>query len=116
MLAYSEFPDTTLCTFGCRVSPLATVFGLNGAMHSIFADDVNVYATVDPDDIDHCAALKTVHALRDWYVMNVMLPHPLKSEFLLVGTRHQLSKFPKLCQVDVAGVMVPCKTQLCHLV
>jgi len=101
--------------FSFYTSPLANVIGLNGAMHSVLADDVNVYATVDPEDIYHCAALRTVSALCDWYVMNVMLPHPSKSEVLLVGTRHQLSKFPRLCQVDVTGVMVPCKNSIVSL-
>jgi len=98
--------------FSLYTSPLANVVGLNGAMHRVFADDVNVYATVDPDDIDHCAALTTVSALCEWYVKNGMLPHSSKSEVLLVGTRHHLSKFPKVCQVHVAGVMVPCKNSI----
>jgi len=41
--------------------------------------------------------------------MNGMLQHSSKSEVLLVGSMHQLSKLTKIGHVDVAEVSVPCK-------
>jgi len=55
-------------------------------MHSVYADDANIYSPVDPTTLGDCAAVAAANRLTEWYIRNGMLPNPDKSVAVLVGT------------------------------
>jgi len=77
-----------------------------GTLHSAYADDVNIYSTIDPSSPGTCGAVLAARALYDWYICNGMLPNPDKSEAMLVGTTAQLEKFDRPILIEVAGCPV----------
>jgi len=92
-----EIAGVTVCTCGVPqgsvlgpvlftlyTSPLAGVVDRHGASHSTFVDDVNIYAAIDPTNVQACATTAAVDSVRDWYVRNGLLPHPSKSTAIIV--------------------------------
>jgi len=86
-----------------------TAYENNYLLSSSYADDINTYAAIDPDDTDSCAITRATLAVRDWYADNGMLLNGSKSEAVLIGNRAQSRKFSDPLNVSVAGVPVQCR-------
>jgi len=102
--------------FALYTSPVEAVVRQHGTMHSVYADDVNLYTSVCPESVSDCSVLSAAHGLWNWlwnwYKMNGMLPNATKSEAILVGTRVQVSRFRQPTEVSIAGDSVACKKSI----
>jgi len=87
----------------------------HGSLHSAYADDVNVYSSIDASRPDTCPAINAVNALHNWYIRNGLLPNPDKSEVLIIGTPTQLAKLPQPIHIDVTGSLIECKNSTVSL-
>ena len=91
--------------FSLYTSPVSSVIESCGALHSSYADDVNVISSISSSSTA-CAAEAATHELRLWYGSNGMLLNSSKSEAVIVGTRSQRSKFPLNPTISVAGSFI----------
>jgi len=105
--------------FSLYTAPVERLMHCHGPLHSAYADDVNVYSSIDPARPDICPAINAVHALHNWYIRNGMLPNPNKSEVLMIDTPTQLAKLPQPLHIEEAeeALQVHClsaRTRLSH--
>jgi len=92
-----------------------TVTRRHDSLYSAYADNVNVYSSIDASRPDTYPAINAVHALHNWYIRNGMLPNPNKSEVSIIGTRSQLAKLPLPLHIDVASSLLEWKNSIVSL-
>ena len=99
--------------FSLYTSPIERLIRRTQSLHSAYADDVNVYSSIDATN--RCPAIDAAQALHDWYIRNGMLPNAAKSEAMVVGTPIQLAKLHRPLIIDIAGTRIECKESIVSL-
>jgi hypothetical protein len=88
--------------FSIYVSPIVDIITAHGVQFHQYADDTQLYITVQSDD-DLVRLEKCTMAVRDWFTENGMLLNPDKSEVMLVASPRNAKLFAHGAAVSVAG-------------
>ncbi len=84
--------------------PLADIIQRHGLSYHCYADDTQIYVSVKPVQSEVTQALHLLEAcldeLRQWMTLNFLKLNDSKTEFMIIGSKQQLSK------VDVTGLRV----------
>jgi hypothetical protein len=69
--------------------------------HHLYADDTQLFVSFSPSKFDeaHSYLQSTISAISNWMAANFLSLNPSKTEFLLIGFPHQLSKLNQACLV-----------------
>ena len=78
--------------FSLYTSPIGDIAARNGICVHLYADDTQLYVTLDNrmsalDSIERC-----ITEIKNWMTANFLRLNPDKTEVLLIGTTHQLKK------------------------
>jgi hypothetical protein len=75
-------------------TPLSHLIRTCDINHHLFADDTQLYISFKPENFNEAmsALSNAFHSISNWMSANLMVLNPTKTEFLLIGTPHQLSK------------------------
>ena len=81
--------------FGDYDSPVGDIFHRHGIQFHLYADDTQVYVTFKPG-VTEAEALSKLEAclsdVRKWKAVNFLKLNDEKTDFLILGTKHHLSK------------------------
>ena len=119
MLERYELIDLRLCLrrssgkctgpllFTLFVAPVSGVITSSGVSFHQFADDTQLYISVDPGDVRHSLSIldRCSCAVHDWFTHNDLSLNPTKSEILFMGTRQQVDKV-SCSEVTVLGCKI----------
>ena len=88
-------------------------------MYHMYADDTQVMQVVDPNDLSH--QTQQLHSLQngiesvsDWMSANKLKMDEEKTEFLVIGSRHQLKKVV-IYSITISGAVIPKSSNARHL-
>ena len=73
----------------------------------MYADDTQLYTSLQPSQIDLTAIQLCTNDIHRWYAENGMMLNPTKSEVIAVGTRVQAAAAAASGTVEIAGSQVP---------
>ena len=95
--------------FTLFVAPVSGVITSFGVSFHQFADDTQLYISVDPGDVRHSLGIldRCSCAVHNWFTHNGLSLNPTKSEILFMGTRQQVDKV-SCSEVAVLGCKMPC--------
>ena len=93
--------------FTLFVAPVSGVITSFGVSFHQFADDTQLYISVDPGDVRHSLSIldRCSCAVHDWFTHNGLSLNPTKSEILFMGTRQQVDKV-SCSEVEVLGCKI----------
>mgnify|MGYP001552403918 CR=1 FL=1 len=87
--------------------PLSTIARKHGVSVHLYADDMQLYISCDPDEVD--SALVRLEAciedIRDWMCRNNLKLNDNKTEFVALGSKSQLSKLGDV-SVRIGGEVI----------
>jgi len=75
-------------------TPLSHLIKQQSLNHHLYADDTQLYITINPTDFQYASSVlsTTFLAISKWMSANMLALNPSKTEFLLIGTTQQLQK------------------------
>jgi len=90
------------CIFTTPIGSVISDFNI--AYHQ-YADDLQLYTSISTSSTSNglCVLSECANAVTRWHLENGLLLNPTKTEALVTGTRHQLSKFDRSTGVSVDG-------------
>jgi hypothetical protein len=94
--------------FTLFIAPVAHVIGLHGVSFHQFADDTQLFISLDPkspdtslDALDRCS-----EDVLEWFTHNGLSLNPTKTEILFMGTRQMINHVKSRTSVQVAGCSI----------
>ena len=100
--------------FALYVSPVGNVISSHGVQYHQYADDTQLFYALKPSSIE--SDLKVLQAcslaVKHWFLENGLQLNPDKSEVMFVGTAQQLSNTDYINNIEVAGAVIPVKSEL----
>jgi hypothetical protein len=89
-------------------SPIGVICRKHGIQYHLYADDTQIYIAFSPSDIKNArwrleACIKEV---REWMNDNFLKLNDAKTEFLVIGTHHQLLSIPESPSVTIGSTNV----------
>jgi hypothetical protein len=91
------FPQgSVIGPFGFKpyTKPITAIAAKHGVSIHLYADDTQLYVSCDPDNIESATACMEacIEEIRQWMHENHLKLNDSKTEFLIIGTKHQLSQ------------------------
>jgi hypothetical protein len=84
----------------------------HGFTYKIYADDIQIYRTFLPPELNDIAAKmeRCIEDVKNWLQCKLLILNGNKTEFILFGTKHQLKRYTSNFQgIHVAGEIISCK-------
>lgn len=93
--------------FALYTSPVSKIIDHHSLQYHMYADDTQLYTSLQPSQIDLTAIQLCTNDIHRWYAENGMMLNPTKSEVIAVGTRVQAAAAAASGTVEIAGSQVP---------
>ena len=95
--------------FTLYTTPLSSLISSHSVNHQLFADDTQLYTCFSPSEFTTCAKSisSTFEIISDWMKSNFLALNPDKTEFILFGTKQQLSKLENPSLYISAELSIP---------
>ena len=89
-------------------TPVGSVISDYNIAYHQYADDLQLYTSISTSTTSNGLSVLTecVNAVTRWHLENGLLLNPTKTEALVTGSRHQLSKFDRSTGISVDGSVV----------
>ena len=94
--------------FTLYVSPIAKIISSFGVTHHQYADDTQLYISLQKNNSDAKTQILTrcSDAVHDWFQSNGLALNPTKSEVIVLGTSAGISSLNHLISVNIAGAEI----------
>ena len=99
--------------FALYTTPLSSLISSQSLQHHLFADDTQLFASFSPSSFSQTAeSLQTIFdSISSWMSANFLALNPSKTEFMIFGNAHQLSKLQNpILTLDSATIIHPATT------
>ena len=99
--------------------PLGTLIRLMRLLYHMFADDTQLHIALDPNSEKSQSSAKEkiescVSSISSWMTENRLKLNSEKTEFMLIGTKHQLSKMT-FSSINISGETIPTRKSVRNL-
>jgi hypothetical protein len=94
--------------------PLERIFKAHRVSYHLYADDTQVYVAFDPPTSAEAAAtlVQCMADVSDWMQNNFLKLNHSKTEYLVVGSKHNLQKLENVAEINIGGSSIACSASV----